>query len=137
MPRPTRQALAYLSVSGRAQVDGDGFPRQRKAIAAYARSSRIEVVGEHRDEGVSGTRELEGRAGLAALLDRVEADAIRTVLVERADRLARDLMVGEIILSRFRELGVEVIAAEGGTELTAGESDPTRKLIRQVLGAVS
>ena len=59
------------------------------------------------------------------------------VLVERADRLARDLIVGELILNQFRELGVKVIAADSGTELTAGDDDPTRVLIQQVLGAVA
>lgn len=59
------------------------------------------------------------------------------MLVERADRLARDLMVSEVILGQFRELGVAVVAADSGTDLTAGDDDPTRVLIRQVLGAVA
>jgi DNA invertase Pin-like site-specific DNA recombinase len=46
-------------------------------------------------------------------------------------------MVGEIILNQFRDLGVRVIAADSGAELTAGGDDPTRVLIRQVLGAVA
>jgi DNA invertase Pin-like site-specific DNA recombinase len=45
--------------------------------------------------------------------------------------------VGELILNQFRELGVRVIAADGGTELTVGDDEPTRTLIRQVLGAVA
>jgi DNA invertase Pin-like site-specific DNA recombinase len=45
--------------------------------------------------------------------------------------------VGELILNQFRDLGVKVIAADSGTELTAGDDDPTRTLIRQVLGAVA
>ncbi len=46
-------------------------------------------------------------------------------------------MVGEIILRQLTKLGARVIAADSGTDLTAGNGDPTRKLIRQVLGAVS
>jgi DNA invertase Pin-like site-specific DNA recombinase len=68
---------------------------------------------------------------------RIRANGIRLVLVERADRLARDLMVGEVILKQFRDFDVTVVAAESGTDLTAGDNDPTRVLIRQVLGAVS
>ena len=37
---------------------------------------------------------------------------MRLVLVERADRLARDLLVSEVILGQFRDLGVRVIAAD-------------------------
>jgi DNA invertase Pin-like site-specific DNA recombinase len=59
------------------------------------------------------------------------------VLVERADRLARDLMVGEIILKDFREAGAVVITADSGVDLTANDGDPTRILIRQVLAAVA
>ena len=40
-------------------------------------------------------------------------------------------------VNQFRDLGVKVIAADSGTDLTAGDDDPTRVLIRQVLGAVA
>jgi hypothetical protein len=40
-------ALAYLRVSGRGQVDGDGFPRQLDAIARYARAHGVELAGEY------------------------------------------------------------------------------------------
>ena len=49
----------------------------------------------------------------------------------------RDLLVSEVILDQFRDLGVKVVAADSGAELTAGDDDPTRVLIRQVLGAVA
>jgi len=133
-----KKAFAYLRVSGKGQVRGDGFARQREAIEGYARRARLRVEEWFEDAGVSGTKELEAREGLAALLDRLEANGGCPVLVERADRLARDLLVGEIILSRLRDAGAQVIAADSGTDLTAGDdADPTTQLIRQVLGAVA
>jgi DNA invertase Pin-like site-specific DNA recombinase len=117
-------------------VSGDGFPRQRDAVANYARRHGVAVLEEFRDEGVSGTRELASRPGLAALLDRLENNGVGLVVVERADRLARDLLVGEVILSQFRKLRVRVVDSSG-TNLSADDGDPTRVLIRQVLGAVS
>src|SRR6187200_814188 len=95
---PRTKAVSYLRVSGQGQVQGDGFERQRTAIAKFAKAAKYEVVDEFRDEGVSGTKELEHRPGLAALLDRVESNGVKVVLVERADRLARDLMVNEVIV---------------------------------------
>lgn len=68
---------------------------------------------------------------------RIRSNGVRLVLVERADRLARDLMVSEVLLTEFRKLDVQVIAADSATDLTAGDDDPTRVLIRQVLGAVA
>lgn len=132
-----REAISYLRVSGKGQVDGDGFPRQREAIARHARAKGLKLVGEYRDEGVSGTRELENREGLRELIARIRANGVRIVLVENATRLARDLMVGEVILREFRDLDVTVVAADSGTDLTVGDDDPTRRLIRQVLGAVA
>jgi DNA invertase Pin-like site-specific DNA recombinase len=131
------KAVSYLRVSGKAQIEGDGFPRQREAIARFAKAAGLEMLGEYRDEGVSGTKELDDRQGLSELLTRIRANGVRVVIVERADRIAPDLLVSEVILGQFRDLGVKVIAADGGTELTAGDDDPTRVLIRQVLGAVA
>jgi DNA invertase Pin-like site-specific DNA recombinase len=134
--KETVKAFAYLRVSGKGQVEGDGFPRQRVAIEKYAKAHGIALLGEYRDEGVSGTKELADRNGLAALLDRLESNGVRMVLVEKADRLARDFVVGEIILKQFRNLGVTVVEAEGGTDLATGGESPTRVLIRRILGVV-
>ena len=131
------KALSYLRVSGKGQVQGDGFPRQREAIARYAKAHNVGIVAEYRDEGVSGAKELADRDGLSDLLVHVKSNGVRLVLVERADRLARDLMVSELLLKEFRDLGVGVVAAESGTELTTGDDDPTKTLIRQVLAAVA
>ena len=84
---------------------------------------------------MSGTTELKGRPGLAALLDRLESNGIRTVVVERADRLARDLMTQEVIVGQFSKSGARILTADGA-DLTSSD-DPTRRLIRQVLGAVA
>jgi len=129
------KAVSYLRVSGKGQVRGHGFQRQREAIQKHAGKAGIEILEEFRDEGVSGTNELADRDGLAALLDRLESNGVHIVLVERADRLARDLMISEVILGEFRERGVRVLDSTGND--LSDDRDPTRKLIRQVLGAVA
>jgi len=131
------EAVAYLRVSGKGQINGDGFPRQREAIRRYAKAGGVEVIEEYRDEGVSGTKDLDDRDGLSDLMARIRSNGVRVVLVERADRLARDLMVSEIILAEFRRLCVQVVAADSGTDLSVGDGDPTRKLVRQILAAIS
>src|SRR5690349_6289068 len=105
--RPAKpvEAVSYLRVSGRGQVDGDGFDRQREAIERFAACEGYELVGQYRDEGVSGTKDLAARPGLAALLDRLESNGVKVVIVERADRLARDLMVSEVILDQLTRAG--------------------------------
>jgi DNA invertase Pin-like site-specific DNA recombinase len=135
--RPPSKAVSYLRCSGLGQVDGDTWTRQSAAITKYAKQHGLEVVDEFRDAGVSGTKDLDNRPGLAALLDRVESNGVKIVLVENATRLARDLMVGEVILQQLTNAGCKVIAADSGTDLSADSDDPTRRLIRQVLGAVA
>ena len=131
------KAFSYLRVSGKGQIDGDGFKRQQDTIAKYAKANRLEVVQEFRDEGVSGTKEALDRPGLTDLFVAIKANGVRLVIVENATRIARDLMVSEIILGEFRKLEVKVISADGGVDLTLGNDDPTGKLVRQILAAVS
>lgn len=132
-----KAAVSYLRVSGKGQVSGDGFPRQRAAIAQFAKQHRISMLEEFTDEDVSGTKELEARTGLAALLDRLESNDVDAVLIENASRIARDLLISEVIIGQLRDRGVRVVAADSGQDLTADGDDPTRTLIRQVLGAVA
>lgn len=95
-------------------------------------------MGEFVEEGVSGTTELLTRPALTRLVSHcLERGPIDAVIVEKADRLARDLIVSEMLIRQFSEMGVRVIEAEGGNDLTAGTDNPTATLIRQVLAAVA
>jgi DNA invertase Pin-like site-specific DNA recombinase len=131
------KAFGYLRTSGKGQIGNDGFPRQREAISRYAKANKIEIVQEFGDEAITGTVDAMDRPGLTDLFVALKANGVRTVIVENATRLARDLMISEIILAEFRKIGVKVISADGGVDLTIGNDEPTGKLIRQILGAVS
>ena len=128
------KAFGYLRVSGKGQLDGDGFDRQRKSIEDYAAANGFEIVHIYEEEGVSGT--LADRPALADMIISLEQNGhgVKTVIIERIDRLARDLMVQETILSEMNKGGVSVLSATDGDLL---DDDPTRKLVRQVLGAIA
>jgi DNA invertase Pin-like site-specific DNA recombinase len=132
------KAFSYLRVSSRGQIDGDGFDRQRDKILKWAKANGAVIEKEFREEGISGTNELDGRPAMIELLGAIASNGVRTVIVERADRFARDLVASELLLREFTRLGVQVIEAEGGNDLSAGDdSNPTGKLVRQILAAVS
>lgn len=133
------KAIGYLRVSSANQAkDGrDGFPRQRVAIRSYCTGKRIELVEEHEDAGVSGTVPLEGREGLSTALARCVEIGAGVLVVEKADRLGRDLIVSEMAVRAFAEAGVSIVTADTGQSLTDADNDPSRKLIRQVLNAVA
>lgn len=135
--RVKTKAFSYLRVSGKGQIEGDGFTRQAETISRYSSANLIEIVREFRDNGVSGVTDAFDRDGLTDLFVAIKANGVRMVIVENATRVARDLMVGEIILAEFRKLGVKVVSADGGVDLTIGNDDPTGKLVRHILSAVS
>ncbi|MEI6128657.1 MAG: recombinase family protein [Planctomycetota bacterium] len=59
------------------------------------------------------------------------------LVVERADRLLRDLIVSEMAVWAFADVGVSIVTADTGENITEAGNDPLRKLIRQVLNAVA
>jgi len=72
---------------------------------------------------------------LTAALARIAGNGVRTIIVETANRFARDLMVQEVGFAMLRDLGVTLIAADSASSFL--DDGPTSKLIRQILGAVS
>ena len=130
--------VSYMRCSGDGQIQGDTWSRQSETIDKYATQNDLSIVRDFRDEGVTGKMELEGRSGLSECLQYVREHSIGVVLVEDSTRLARDMIVAEVLIREFQKLGVRVISASGGIDLTEGDdSNPTAKLIRQILAAVS
>ena len=128
------KAYAYLRVSSNGQIRGDGFPRQSKAIREYAQKHGIRLVKVFREEGISGTTEMENRPAFSEMLQALHRTGVRLVVVEKLDRLARDLGIQEVIISDFRKHGFELASVHEPDLLS---EDPTRVLMRQVIGAVA
>lgn len=128
-------ALAYLRTSSAANVDGDSETRQRLAIEGYAKAHGIEIVGEFYDAAVSGTDPVETRPGFASMLDRIEGNGVRLVIVEDASRFARSLMAQELGVLVMSGRGVRVVTSSGD-DLTE-TNDPSRVMMRQIAGAFS
>jgi DNA invertase Pin-like site-specific DNA recombinase len=131
------KALAYLRVSGKSQIKGDGFDRQIDAIDEFAAKQCFEVVSVYRDEAIKGGTEVFSRPAFSQMVEAAEYLGIDAVIVERSDRLARDLIESEIMFREARERGIRIFAADTGEELVFTDTDPSRKLIRQILGALA
>jgi DNA invertase Pin-like site-specific DNA recombinase len=87
-----------------------------------------------REEGVSGTVENMDRPAWRDLMATLHSNGVRTILIEKLDRLARDLMVQEAAIADLKKNGFTLISA---AEPDLMASDPTRVLMRQLLGAVA
>ena len=129
-------AVGYLRVSTEGQADAFGLDVQRQTVEDYCAKRDLQLVAIFHDE-TSGTHGLEHRIGLAQALDLIP-DPATTLVIPRLDRLARDLVMSEQLLREVWDAGGEVIScAEGEGNLKDDPNDPSRALIRQVLGAVA
>lgn len=145
--------FGYTRVSGVGQSDKDGPVRQEEAIQAFAAAHCLNVLHIF-SETISGTVESMDRPVFGDMLakiqlyrraveeqgDKVSALVrVDAIVVERMDRLARELMVSELLLSECRKLGVKVFCADQTelVDMASSELDPTRTLFRQIMGAIA
>ncbi len=125
------KAVSYIRVSGLSQADLDGPERQRLAIAEYAKQHGMTIEHEFFDAGIRGTKDFDDRPGLVELLEQ-KPNGIRVIIVEKLDRIARDLMIQESVLAKLKQNGFIVISV---AEPDLMSDEPSRVLIRQILGA--
>lgn len=137
MSHKRKQAIGYLRTSSATNVgeDKDSEKRQRIAIERFAKRAGYDVVDWFADAAVSGADPIDVRPGFSAALARIAGNGVKTIIVETANRFARDLMVQEVGFAMLRDLGITLIAADSPTSFL--DDGPTSKLIRQILGAVS
>lgn len=131
---------AYLRVSTDTQAEhGLGLDVQRQAIKAWARQHGHTITGWHSDEGISGSNGLDTRDALPDAVGEIREHRAGGLVVYRLDRLARDLILQETLLAEIASQGGRVFSTMPGEQdvITDDPEDPSRRLIRQVLGAVS
>jgi DNA invertase Pin-like site-specific DNA recombinase len=131
------KAIAYYRTSSATNVgaDKDSLARQKAAVTAYAKANKITIVAEFYDAAVSGADPIEARPGFLDMLGRIAGNGVRCILVETANRFARDLIVQETGWRFLQAKGIELIAVDSPEAFLA--DTPTAVLIRQILGAVS
>ena len=132
-------AVAYIRTTSAANVgtDKDSDKRQRAAIGGYAKRAGFILIDEFNDAAVSGADPIEIRPSFAALLDRIEANGVRTVIVEDASRFARELVTRELGILALIKRGVRVLTANGddltdSSDPSRQDDAPDRRLLRRV-----
>jgi DNA invertase Pin-like site-specific DNA recombinase len=86
------------------------------------------------EKGVCGATELENRPALTDMFEALPGDGTKLVLIEKLDRLARDLMVQEKIIGDLRKRGFDLISV---MEPDLLQNDASRIMMRQIFGAVA
>jgi DNA invertase Pin-like site-specific DNA recombinase len=131
------EAVAYYRTSSAANIgEGkDSQSRQRAAVQGYAKAAGYEIVDAFYDQAVSGADPVHARPGFAAMLERIEGNGVKTIIVESPDRFARDLLVQLTGHDMLKARGVTLIAASSPKHFV--ENTPTARLVRAVLGAIA
>ena len=128
---------------------------QERALRAWATANGHELITTFRDEGVWGSNNLDYRRGLPEAIATMRdlgstqqgwGKAMNTkrgttagIVVYRLDRLACDLISQEALLVEIRRHGGRVFSCSeaDSAHLVDNPEDPDRRLIRQVLDAIT
>jgi DNA invertase Pin-like site-specific DNA recombinase len=121
----------YCRVSGKGQIDGEGFARQHEAIAQKAQSAGWTLDMVVNEEGVTGELEGSARPAWAHLMSLVQSGD--RVVVENLSRFARNLYIQEVMMNDLQKRGVELVST---MEDEVSSTDPSRVLVRQIFGAI-
>lgn len=130
--------LPRVSTTGQVE-DGGGLETQAAAIEAFVEARGDRLVKMIAEAGVSGVAaKLGDRIALAEAIQMMNLDEADGIVVDRLDRLGRDIYVQEKILHDVRAIGC-VVASCVPTEQDALENDqdPIRKMVRQILAVVA
>ena len=71
------------------------------------------------------------RPGWVEMMTALHSNGVRTVIIERLDRLARDLMVQEATIAELQKQGFTLVSVQ---EPDLMSSDPARIAFRQMMG---
>jgi site-specific DNA recombinase len=135
-PDPGGRAVIYVRVSSTQQADKDydpeGFsiPAQREACTRKAESLGLQVVEEYVDRGESA--KTANRAGLQALLKRLEEGDITHVIVHKVDRLARNRADDVAIVMKIRGAGAQLVSVTENIDET-----PSGLLLHGIMSSIA
>jgi DNA invertase Pin-like site-specific DNA recombinase len=137
------RVVAYVRVSSRnTEHQKESAPEQERAIRAWAKANGHRLVGVYRDVGVSGANGLDQREGLPDAEAAIQAGQADGLVVRELDRLHRDMLVQEQVLADLWRIRpeVEVFSTKPGEAQVCRRDDPddpSRRMSRQILGAVA
>ena len=138
MAKQTKEiAVGYLRVSGKGQIRGHGFERQRDEIKGYAKKNGYKII-EWYKEVYTGTE--ENRPEFLRMVEELLSNGCRTIIIECMDRFGRRSMVSEQLLALLIRKDIAMISAMTGQNITEDvqdENDPWKKFIVQIQNSIA
>jgi DNA invertase Pin-like site-specific DNA recombinase len=132
--KSSAKAIAYLRVSTDEQELG--LEAQREAITAWSRYNGINILAWFEDKGISGATELADRPGFTQALTWIynNKNAADFLVVQRRDRLARDVLLATMMGRQLEKFDVMITTTE---ESPTDLSTPEKTLTNTMLDAMS
>tara|TARA_B100000886_G_C20258812_1_gene421980 strand:- start:57 stop:716 length:660 start_codon:yes stop_codon:yes gene_type:complete len=130
-----KSGIGYIRISSQTNVDGDSIERQKTAIESYAKKNKLSIVCYFEDLAVSGADPLDQRKGFVELLQYMNSNGAKIILVENASRFARDLAVQISGYELLKKKNYELIQVDSPSHFK--EDTPTATMVQNILGAVA
>ena len=129
MEEPTKVCI-YARVSTSQQ----DFTHQLTSLRAYAKEHHYQVVKEY-TEKISGAKKVAEREALKELLEDVEQNQVKKILVFECSRLSRRALDFLSIIEKLNEKGVSVFILQNGLEtlLPDGKVNPIASLVLGIM----
>jgi site-specific DNA recombinase len=122
-----KDAVSYARVSSKEQEQGFSLDSQVRTLSDYAVSKAFRIVKEFR---YAESAKKQGRKHFNAMLDYLrEHPEVRIVLVEKTDRLSRNLKDFVLVESLVEELGLEIHLVKEG-QILRKESKSQDRLVQ-------
>ena len=132
------KAFAYLRVSGKGQIKGNGFARQLEEIENYSQNAGYSIEHVYQEKAVSGTTDETQRPAFQDMITDILKNGVRTVIIEGMDILARDVSIQTALITYLASKEITLISARTDQDITqAVLNDPMQKALVQIQGVFS
>ena len=128
-----QEALSYVRTSTQTNKDKGGPARARGAVSAYASKAMHKVVGEVA-EVISGSLPIDRRGKFRDLMEEAGERKIKTIMVENARAISRNMMVSEELYELSKKVGVQIVPADF-PDLMKHDAGPMDKFLRRIVFA--
>ena len=123
-----------VCIYARVSTSQQDFTHQLTTLRAYAEEHHYQVVKEY-TEKISGAKKVAERQALSELLEDVEKNQVKKILVFECSRLSRRALDFLSIIEKLNERGVSVFILQNGLEtlLPDGKVNPIASLVLGIM----
>ena len=123
-----------VCIYARVSTSQQDFTHQLTSLRAYAKEHHYHVVKEY-TEKISGAKKVAERQALSELLEDVEQNQVKKIMVFECSRLSRRALDFLSIIEKLNDRGISVFILQNGLEtlLPDGKVNPIASLVLGIM----